>query len=45
MTWLTSRWPTATSGHASITVGMKALSGNASVAIGTAANAKGSSCW
>ena len=34
------RWPTATSGHASITVGMKALSGNASVAIGTAANAK-----
>ena len=34
------RWPRAESGHASITVGMKALSGNASVAIGTAANAK-----
>ena len=34
------RWPTATSGHAGITLGMKGQSGNASIAIGTGANAK-----
>ena len=34
------RWTTATSGHAGITLGMKGQSGNASIAIGTGANAK-----
>ena len=34
------RWTTATAGHAGITLGMKAHSGNASIAIGTAANAQ-----
>ena len=34
------RWTPATSGHAGITVGMKANTGNASIAIGTAADAK-----
>ena len=34
------RWTTADAGHASITLGMKAHSGNASIAIGTAADAK-----
>ena len=33
-------WTPATSGHAGITVGMKANTGNASIAIGTAADAK-----
>ena len=34
------RWTTADAGHASVTLGMKAHSGNASIAIGTAADAK-----
>ena len=34
------RWTTATAGHAGVTLGMKAHSGNASIAIGTAANAQ-----
>ena len=34
------RWTTATAGHAGVTLGMKAHSGNASIAIGTAADAK-----
>ena len=34
------RWTTATAGHAGITLGMKAHSGNASIAIGTAADAQ-----
>ena len=34
------RWTTATAGHAGITLGMKAHSGSASIAIGTAANAQ-----
>ena len=34
------RWTTATAGHAGVTLGMKAHSGNASIAIGTAADAQ-----
>ena len=34
------RWTTADAGHAGVTLGMKAHSGNASIAIGTAADAK-----
>ena len=34
------RWTTADAGHASVTLGMKAHSGNASIAVGTAADAK-----
>ena len=34
------RWITATAGHAGVTLGMKAHSGNASIAIGTAADAQ-----
>ena len=34
------RWTAATAGHAGITLGMKAHSGNASIAIGTAADAQ-----
>ena len=34
------RWTTADAGHASVTLGMKTHSGNASIAIGTAADAK-----
>ena len=34
------RWTTATAGHAGVTLGMKAHSGNASIAIGTASDAQ-----